>query len=86
MTDLSERDADAQGAAIRILSEAGFSIDGVSEVQSYDNQGVEFTMTVRAPTRSSFFEPQSEAVKAAAEEAPEFDMMGEVVEEDESDG
>lgn len=83
MTDLTESDAHAQGTAIRILSEAGFHIDGVSEVEKYDNgAGVEFTMTVRAPTTAPFFAPQSQAVKEAAMEAAEFGLGGQEVEND----
>lgn len=77
--DLSEVDAHAQGTAIRILTEAGFFIDGVSDVRTYDGDGVEFTITVRAPTRTPRFEPQSEAVKQAALEAPEYDFNGKEV-------
>lgn len=86
MTDLSEGDAHAQGTAIRILSEAGFHIDGVSDVTKYgSNEGVEFTMTVRAPTAAPFFGPQSRAVKSAAMEAAEFDMAGKPVEDNHND-
>lgn len=84
MGDLSETDAHAQGTAIRILAEAGFHIDGVSDVRRYDDgDGVEFTMTVRAPTAAPFFDPQSQAVKEAAVAAAEFGLNGQEVTDDE---
>lgn len=83
MGDLSESDAHAQGTAIRILSEAGFHIDGVSDVRRYDDgDGVEFTMTVRAPTNAPFFSPQSDAVKEAAMAAPRFGLDGQEVDDE----
>lgn len=82
MSGVSERDADAISRAIRILSEAGYRVERVGEAEEGNNGGVDFTLDVEAPSRSRWFEPQSEDVRAAAIDADEYDMGGNRVEDD----
>lgn len=79
MSDLSEVDMEAVGAAVRILNEAGFDVEKANHAKS-EEHGVSFKLKCHAPTRSQFFGPQLEAVKEEAIEAPEFDMGGNPVE------
>lgn len=84
MTSLGEGDAVAIADAIRILSEAGYRVDTIGQGSTYEN-GVEFTLDVQAPTRARFFDPTRREAKAAVIDAPEFDMHGQVVDQDETD-
>lgn len=80
MSGLSERDTDAISTATRILNEAGYQVTKVGKGTKSGN-GVEFRLDVQAPTDAMFFEPQSEAVRDASIDSPEFDMGGNEVQE-----
>lgn len=80
MSELSERDMEAVATAVRILREAGYQIEKSKSAKSTDN-GVAFKLECVAGTKSTRFPNQSEAVKTAAIEAPEFDYGGNLVEE-----
>jgi len=80
MSDLNEYDMTAIAWAIRILNEAGLDVEKASQAKQADH-GVSFKLDCHAPTRSQFLMPQLEGVKAAAIEAPEFDMAGDPVED-----
>lgn len=80
MSGLSDTDTDAISTAVAILNEAGYRVEGVSHGKR-EHHGATFDLEVLAPTRTQRFEPQSEAVKRAAIDAPEFDMNGQPVEE-----
>lgn len=81
MGDLSESDVVAIADAVRILDEAGFNVETIGQGSSYQN-GVEFTLDVQAPTRTRFFRPTCIEAKTAVIDAPEFDMNGNPVDED----
>lgn len=76
---LIEADAAAIGAAIRILTEAGYRVTKAGKA-THDDAGVEFRLDVEAPTRTPQFQPRVEAVKDAAIDTPEIGMDGEIVE------
>lgn len=44
-------DMDAVGEAVDLLREAGFAVDGVSEVSRNESQGVSFDLSLSTPTR-----------------------------------
>lgn len=75
---LTDQDGAAISKALRILTEAGYTVDGIGTGSRY-HAGVEFTLEVQAPDRMGWFEKQSEAVKEAAIDAPEFGMGGQEV-------
>jgi len=79
VSNLTERDGEAISRAIKILSEAGYRVSTVGK-GAQENHGVSFRLEVHAPSRQRSFEPQSEEVRAAAIEAPEFNMGGNRVE------
>lgn len=78
---LGENDGQAVARAIRILTEAGYSVERSGNA-SRRHSGVEFELTIQAPTRMAWFQDQSEAVKQAAIDAPEFNMAGQEVREE----
>lgn len=80
---LSELDGAAISDAIRILTEAGYSVEKAGEGRRCQH-GVAFRLDLEAPTRAPWFHKQADAVKDAAIEAPEFDMGG-IVEEADDD-
>lgn len=82
MTDLTEADATAIAWAIRILNEAGFEVSKTNHAQRYE-QGVEFKLVCKAPTRSMGTMDQIEGVKTAAMEAPAYGMDGDPIPEEE---
>lgn len=79
---LSERDGQAISDAIRILTEAGYTVAKVGQGSRAEG-GVEFRLDLHAHTRNGPRNKTREAVKEAAIEAPEFDMGGRVVADDE---
>lgn len=78
---LSEGDGQAISDAIRILNEAGYTVEKVGSGSRAEG-GVSFRLDVQAHTRSRPLNQQRDAVKKAAIEAPEFDMAGKVVDKD----
>lgn len=54
-------DMDAVGEAVDLLREAGYAVDGVSEVERNEAQGVSFDLTLSVPTRVKPLGEETEA-------------------------
>lgn len=81
MGSLDESDATAIAWAIRILNEAGYSVEQADKAKTSDN-GVSFRLDCEAPTKVRSFRPRAEQAKTAVMETPEIGMNGDVVEGD----
>lgn len=81
MGSISESDMTAVAWAVRILNEAGYSVEQAGKAKSSDN-GVSFRLDCEAPTRAASFQARAEAAKTAVMETPEVDFHGNLQEDD----